>query len=224
MGEDIIKVYDEYEEEIMFCKFLVAQELNHRPEMGRAGEKILQKSLEKRFSGLKFVSGFVIVDGEQSPQCDILVCRENMHQRKMEGDIYLVEPRDCLMVIEVKSNITNEEYQSTIIKNEFFKRFDETRHIKLALFAFKSRIGKMELYKKFGYKYDRDIKSYLKVGLDIDQRLDCFVCLHRKNVLDRNISKQLFFIKDSEDNKKYECINELPVMRSFWNLISAFQK
>lgn len=224
MEEDITRIYDEYEEAVMFCKFFVAEKLNHRPEMGRAGENILRKSLSERFSMLDFVSGFIVVKGKQSPQCDILVCRKNMHRRVLEENIFLVDPADCLMVIEVKSNITNEEFDSTIIKNDFFNSFNETRHIKLALFAYKARIGKKELYKKFGYRYDRYIKSYMKVGLDREQALDYFVCLHRKSVLDNDTAKQLFFIKDSEDGKKYECVNEIPVMKNFWNLINAFQR
>lgn len=205
----------------MFCKFLVAEKLNHYPEMGRSGENILIKSLKKRFTELEFVTGFVVVNALQSPQCDILVCRKNMHRRKLEGDIYLIMPEDCFMIIEVKSNITKEEFDSTIRKNKFFQKYDETRHIKLALFAFKSRIGRKELYRRFGYKYDRYLKSYVNIGLDEEQLLDYFVCIHRRQVFDNDTTKQLFFIKDGEIRRKYECINEIPVMRNFWNLIGA---
>lgn len=224
MIEDITKIYDVYEEEMMFCKFFVAERLKYHAEMGRSGENILRKSLAERFSMLEFVTGFVIVDGKQSPQCDILVCRKNMHRRILEGNIFLVHPADCFMVIEVKSSLTNEDFESTVEKNKFFLQNDRTKHIKLALFAFRSRIGKQRLYRKFGYKYDRYIKSYQKAETDAEQALDCFICLHRNVLFDKNTAKQIFFIKDSENSKKYECMNDIPVMKNFWNLIEAFQK
>ena len=222
MEEDLTKIYDEYEEQIMVCKFFVAKKLNHRPEMGRAGENILLGSLRDRFKEMEFVSGFLVVDGRQSPQCDILVCRKNMHRRELAGGIFLVVPEDCYMVIEVKSNMTIADFDLTLKKNEFFRQWDNTRHIKLALFAFQSCIGKRELYRRFGYRYDKDLKGYIKTGLGKEQLLDCFICIHRKQAFDKDTSKQLFFIKDGEDGKKYECMKETPVMRNLWNVIGAF--
>ena len=54
---------------------------------------------------------------------------------------------------------------------------DETKHIKLAMFAFKTRIGKQRLYKEFGYKYDRSTKGYIQERLPEEKTLDYFVCL-----------------------------------------------
>ena len=224
MPENIIKVIDEYEEAIMFCKFLVGEKLNHRPEMGRNGEEILKRSLKDRCQSLQIVSGFVAIDDHQSPQCDIMVCRQGMQRRCIGADTYIVEPEDCLMVIEVKSNLTKEDFDSTIEKNKFFKRFERAKDIKLGLFAYKSRMGKNEIYKRFGYKYDSDIKTYVNEGISTEQALDLFVCLHRKTLFDSNISKQLFFVRDSEDAMKYECLNEVPVMKYLWNLTNGFQR
>lgn len=224
MEEDITRIYDEYEEQILFCKFFIAENLNHKPEMGRCGENILIKSLSKRFSMLEFISGFVIVDGKQSPQCDILICRKNLQRRELGNNLYLVNPKDCLMVVEVKSNITNADFSETIKKNKFFSEKDETIHIKMAIFTYKTRIGKRELYSKFGYSYSRNMKSYESKELDNEIPVDYFVCLHRDNISDFKKEKQLLFIKDSQNNKKYVCNRESPIMRNFWNLIGSYQE
>lgn len=112
---------------------------------------------------LEFVTGFIAWANHQSPQCDIIVCRKNFYRRQLAGDIFLVEPNDCIMVIEVKGNATLDDLTETIEKNKFFQLHDETKHIKLAMFAFKTRIGKQRLYKEFGYKYDRSTTIISKI-------------------------------------------------------------
>ena len=94
MVEDITNVFEEYSEQIMFCKYFIAERLNHNAEMGRCGENILFTELRERFGMLEFVSGFIVCNRIQSPQCDILVCRKNMYKRKLEGELYLVNPVD----------------------------------------------------------------------------------------------------------------------------------
>ena len=165
MEEDVTKIYEEYSEELLFCKYFIAEKLKHHAEMGRCGENILKKCLQERFQMLEFVTGFIAWANHQSPQCDIIVCRKNFYRRQLAGDIFLVEPNDCIMVVEVKGNATLDDLTETIEKNKFFQLHDETKHIKLAMFAFKTRIGKQRLYKEFGYKYDRSTKGYIQERL-----------------------------------------------------------
>ena len=106
MEEDVTKIYEEYSEELLFCKYFIAEKLKHHAEMGRCGENILKKCLQERFQMLEFVTGFIAWANHQSPQCDIIVCRKNFYRRQLGGDIFLVEPNDCIMGIEVKGNAT----------------------------------------------------------------------------------------------------------------------
>lgn len=89
MPDDITLVFDEYTEQLLFCKYFIANKLNHNAEMGRCGEKILISELRGRFQMLEFVTGFVVVRRIQSPQCDILVCRKTMHRRQLDGGCFL---------------------------------------------------------------------------------------------------------------------------------------
>lgn len=68
---------------------------------------------------LEFVTGFIAWANHQSPQCDIIVCRKNFYRRQLAGDIFLVEPNDCIMVIEVKGNATLDDLTETIEKINF---------------------------------------------------------------------------------------------------------
>lgn len=43
MEEDVTKIYEEYSEELLFCKYYIAEKLKHHAEMGRCGENILKK-------------------------------------------------------------------------------------------------------------------------------------------------------------------------------------
>ena len=55
----------------------------------------------------------------QSSKRDIIVCRKNFYRRQLAGDIFLVEPNDCIMVIEVKGNATLDDLTETIEKINF---------------------------------------------------------------------------------------------------------
>ena len=223
MEEDVTKIYEEYSEELLFCKYFIAEKLKHHAEMGRCGENILKKCLQERFQMLEFVTGFIAWANHQSPQCDIIVCRKNFYRRQLAGDIFLVEPNDCIMVIEVKGNTTLDDLTETIEKNKFFQLHDETKHIKLAMFAFKTRIGKQRLYKEFGYKYDRSTKGYIQERLPEEKTLDYFVCLHRESLTSSARDKQVFFLKDGQDRQFYVLDNHFPIMQNFSRLIQSLQ-
>lgn len=209
----------------MFCKYFIAERLKHNPEMGRCGENILLNELKERFGMLEFVSGFIVCSGNQSPQCDILVCRKNMYKRKFEGELYLVNPLDCLMIIEVKGNMTLNDITITNKKNHYFKEQDGTKHIQLALFAFKTRVAKKTLFSEFGFNYSRDIKSYSQKKLKEEKQIDLFICLHRDS-LSENVSrdKQIMFIKDKQDNKQYIFDNNYPVTQNFFFYLQSLQE
>lgn len=222
MAEDIIKVFEEYREHMMFCRYFIANELNHKPEMGRCGEKILIDELKSRYEMLEFVSGFVVCDGVQSPQCDVLVCRKDMHRRRLDGDVFIVDPQDCLMIVEVKGNSTLEDLTETIEKNRFFAQNPKLSHIKLAMFSYRTRIGKKALFGQFGYKYSNTLKAYQQGFLPGVINLDIFICLHRESLyLDSGRDKQVFFIKDSADPKQYIKDDNYPVAQNFFLYIQS---
>ncbi|MDT9720783.1 hypothetical protein QVE09_17840 [Paenibacillus sp. ClWae2A] len=225
MASDILKIYEEYSEQILFCKYFIAEYLNHNAEMGRCGENILIKELRERFGMLEFISGFIVCDGERSNQCDILVCRKNMYKRCLGGDLYLVDPADCLMVIEVKGNLTLRDINETSRKNQFFTRFSETKHIQLALFAYKTRVAKKTLYSEFGYRYERISKSYSQNREGVNIQIDLFVCLHRETLNSTaSRDKQLLFIKDRQEVTKFHLSREFPVFRIFLTYIYSLQE
>lgn len=221
----MIKIYEEYFEQLLFCRYFVAENLKHHGEMGRCGENILVRQLTKRFNMLEFVTGIVFCEGEQSPQCDILVCRKNMFKRPLEGGIFIVDPKDCLMVIEVKGNMTLTDICETNRKNQFFKASEATNHIQLALFAFKTRVGKKTIMNEFGYRYSRTMQSYIQYPMAEEKNIDLFVCLHRETLNNNAIrDKQVFFIKDRQEPNKYTLDNNYPVMQNFLNYMQSLQE
>lgn len=116
-----------------------------------------------------------------------------------------------------------DDLTETIEKNKFFQLHDETKHIKLAMFAFKTRIGKQRLYKEFGYKYDRSTKGYIQERLPEEKTLDYFVCLHRESLTSSARDKQVFFLKDGQDRQFYVLDNHFPIMQNFSRLIQSLQ-
>lgn len=183
----------------------------------------MKNTLQERFHILNFVTGFIVVNGKQSPQCDIIVCRKDFFRRELSERVFLVEPDDCNMIVEVKGNAVRNDLSQTLEKNIFFCTHPETHHIKLALFAYKTRIGKRQLYKEFGYQYDRQTKGYIPVGVPSEKARDYFICLHRVKLGSENRKKQVFFLKDGIEKRSYTLDNHYPVMQNFLRLIQSLQ-
>ena len=59
MEEEVTKIYEEYSEELLFCKYFIVEKLKYHAETGRCGENILKKCLQERFQMLEFVTGFI---------------------------------------------------------------------------------------------------------------------------------------------------------------------
>lgn len=102
-------------------------------------------------------------------------------------------------------------------------RISLEKMLKLAMFAFKTRIGKQRLYKEFGYKYDRSTKGYIQERLPEEKTLDYFVCLHRESLNSSARDKQVFFLKDGQDRQFYVLDNHFPIMQNFSRLIQSLQ-
>lgn len=64
MEEDVTKIYEEYLEELLFCKYFIAEKLKHHAEMGRCGENILKKCLQERLPEEKTLDYFVCLHRE----------------------------------------------------------------------------------------------------------------------------------------------------------------
>ena len=61
---------------------------------------------------LEFVTGFIAWANHQSPQCDIIVCRKNFYRRQLAGDIFLVEPNDCITVSYTHLDVYKRQVQA----------------------------------------------------------------------------------------------------------------
>lgn len=136
---------------------------------------------------------------------------------------YVSEIQEQQMLMKAFQKNSLDDLTETIEKNKFFQLHDETKHIKLAMFAFKTRIGKQRLYKEFGYKYDRSTKGYIQERLPEEKTLDYFVCLHRESLTSSARDKQVFFLKDGQDRQFYVLDNHFPIMQNFSRLIQSLQ-
>lgn len=80
-----------------------------------------------------------------------------------------------------------------------------------------------QVYKEFGYKYDRSTKGYIQERLPEEKTLDYFVCLHRESLTSSARDKQVFFLKDGQDRQFYVLDNHFPIMQNFSRLIQSLQ-
>lgn len=219
--------FDEYMEFILFTKLYAARIIDHNLEMGLTAEKILLNELEERFKNLLFVRGFIDSDNNSinEQQCDIIVCKKDSHIRNLENQNCIVSSEDCLMVIEVKSNITLEDFRVTEEKNKIFKADKELKDVIFCIFAFNTKIGKKATYELFGYRYNSMIKAYENIGLKKHINVDCFISIHRANLgIDCSKEKQIFIIKDEQNNGKYLLHTDTPVTNKFFNYINSLSK
>lgn len=88
----------------------------HKPSIGFVGEYYLRRSFHALMpQSYGVCQGFVTYNGELSRQCDIIIYvkgKDSIH--KSYGELKIINSESVVTVIEVKSSITKETYQSTL--------------------------------------------------------------------------------------------------------------
>lgn len=126
----------------------------HKPSIGFVGENLIRKSIHALMpKSYGICQGFVIFKGEISRQCDIIIYtkgKKSIH--KSYGELKIVNTESVVAVVEVKSSIIKDTYQSTL---KAFEQLHRLRVTNCFLFVYGKLTRRKLRHWLFSYKYTK---------------------------------------------------------------------
>ncbi|NII25166.1 hypothetical protein HB364_08750 [Pseudoflavitalea sp. X16] len=154
--------YHHYSQNLLLAQHEVSEIIKHTLTRGEVREdfiiQYLTKSIQNCQAFLK--RGFINLDKvDQSGQADILLVKEfaEIIDLGNRGNV-IVNPEDCLMIVEVKSTLTGTYLNELNVEAQRIKTANP--NIICGMFAYKSEIEKKTIMKRCGYDFDLDTKTY----------------------------------------------------------------
>jgi hypothetical protein len=154
--------YHNYSQNLLFAQHDVSEIIRHNLTRGEVREdfiiQYLNKTIQNCHAHLK--RGFVNLGGkQQGGQADILLVKRFAETIDLgcRGNV-IVNPEDCLMVIEVKSTLTGTYLND--FNTEASKIKVANPDIVCGMFAYKSILEKTTIMNRCGHDYHTDTKTF----------------------------------------------------------------
>jgi hypothetical protein len=224
--------YHNYSQNLLLAQHDVSEIIKHNLTRGEVREDFIIDYLTKTIQNCKehLKRGFIHLDaGGQSGQADILLVKKFAEIIGLgERGNVIINPNDCLMVIEVKSTLTG------TYLNEFNT---EASSIKLAnpdvvcgIFAYKADLEKKTIMNRCGYDYNVEASIYFdskKEPLPTWYPYIDFILLLDKleeNDLEEDLELQgrnQLYISKATDGERYFLGTFNPVVRNLVSLVRS---
>lgn len=224
--------YHHYSQNLLLAQHEVSEIIKHSLTRGEVREDFIIEYLNKSIQNCKeyLKRGFInLGEDSQSGQADILLVKRfaEIIDLGNRGNV-IVNPVDCLMVIEVKSTLTG------IYLNDFnteAKRIkDANPNIVCGMFAYKADLEKKTIMNRCGYDYDSETKTYF----DSEQEplptwypyIDFILLLDKleENIEEEDLELQghnQLFMRKATDGERYFVGTFNPVVRNLVGLVRS---
>jgi len=153
--------YEKFIEELLRAQHKISECITHKPTRGATREDFFKEQIRNVLPKYRVASGVIVDDlGKQSPQCDCILIDSKTTCRRL-GNQEVVYIEDVLAVIEVKSTIRGEDlakFSSDLKKIGKLK--PRNTIFKKVLLGFNTDLQIDTFYKRFGYKYYREVEAF----------------------------------------------------------------
>ena len=225
--------YHHYSQNLLLAQHEVSEIIKHNLTRGEVREdfiiQYLNKSIQNCEAYLK--RGFInLGEEEQSGQADILLVKNfaELIDLGNRGNV-IVNPEDCLMMVEVKSTLTGTYLNELNVEAQRIKAANPD--IVCGMFAYKSELEKKTIMKRCGYDFDSDTKTYFDSVkepspifypyIDFILLLDKVEGDESEEDLELQGRNQLFMRKGLEINDRYFKGTYDPVIRNLVGLVRS---
>lgn len=225
--------YHHYSQNLLLAQHEVSEIIKHTLTRGEVREdfiiQYLTKSIQNCQAFLK--RGFInLGEVDQSGQADLLLVKEYAEIIDLgnRGNI-IVNPEDCLMMVEVKSTLTGTYLNELNVEAQRIKAANP--NIVCGMFAYKSELEKKTIMKRCGYDFDFDTKTYFDSKdepspifypyIDFILLLDKVEGDESEEDLELQGRNQLFMRKGLEINDRYFKGTYDPVIRNLVGLVRS---
>jgi hypothetical protein len=159
---ELFEQYHNYSQNLLLAQHEVSEIIRHNLTRGEVREDFIIQYLTKTIldcqSYLK--RGFINLGKEQqSGQADILLIKRHAETIDLgnRGNV-IVNPEDCLMIMEVKSTLTGTYLNDFNAESQSVKSANP--NVVCGMFAYKADLEKTTIMNRCGYDYDTDTKTY----------------------------------------------------------------
>lgn len=225
--------YHHYSQNLLLAQHEVSGIIKHNLTRGEVREDFIIQYLTKSIQGCaEFLKrGFInLGEAEQSGQADILLVKRFAELVDIGNrDNVIVNPDDCLMVIEVKSTLTGTYLNAFNTEAKIIK--EPNPSVVCGMFAYKSELEKKTIMKRCGHNYNSETKTYfdsVKVPLPTFYPYIDFILLLDKveeheteEDLEIQGRNQLFMRKSVEIDARYFKGTYAPVIRNLVGLVRS---
>lgn len=213
-----------YYQRLLNAQYDVSEIFEHLLTRGEMREDFFKDLIKKRKQDLNIEKGILFDEqGNQSPQCDVMIGQSCIAVERL-GSHGAIRVEDCSIILEVKSNASGRDIKEADEKSGVIKNLDSCRHPRCGIFCYKYDLKKSTLLKRFGYKYDKDIRDFYDDGaLSLEYSNIDFVLAISIEEEEHDgdlILKQVFLIKNIETGR-YNLFLDYPAIRHFWRLIDG---
>jgi hypothetical protein len=215
--------YFEYNQALLNAQYGVSEIIEHLQTRGEVREDFIRDLIIKRKRNLLVGTGFLSDGKAQSPQCDIIIARDNAPVTSL-GQKICLNVSDCKIVVEVKSNLTSRDVKKCDEKAAQIKKMAGESKPFYGIFCYKLNFKKNTLLRRFRFVYDSEIMQYnensaLSLG---HPNIDFVISIseEEESLKNEDIKKQFFLIKN-EITGGYSFFNDYPPIKHFWRLIDG---
>lgn len=227
--------YHHYSQNLLLAQHEVSEIIKHTLTRGEVREdfiiQYLTKSIQNCQAFLK--RGFInLGEVDQSGQADLLLVKEfaEIIDLGNRGNV-IVNPEDCLMMVEVKSTLTGTYLNELNVEAQRIKAANS--NIVCGMFAYKSELEKKTIMKRCGHDYNSETKTYFDAVLKKEQLptyypyIDFVLLLDKveENETEEDLEiqgrNQLFMRKSVEIDARYFKGTYDPVIRNLVGLVRS---
>lgn len=225
--------YHHYSQNLLLAQHEVSEIIKHNLTRGEVREDFIIQYLNKSIQGCEgfLKRGFInLGKEEQSGQADILLVKQfaELIDLGNRGNV-IVNPEDCLMMVEVKSTLTGTYLHELNAEAQRIKTVNP--NIICGMFAYKSEMEKRTIMKRCGHDYDTDTKTYFDSKkepspifypfIDFVLLLDKIQGDESEEELEMQGRNQLFMRKGLQIEERYFKGTYDPVIRNLVGLVRS---
>lgn len=208
----------QYHENLLRSQYEVSEIIADELSRGVMREEFLKEMLLKRRTALKITKGIVSNGTTQSEPCDLIFYDSRVAVNVIAESAF-IEPKNCKLVLEIKSNADGENLKLTNENFEIIKNINTDNKPLCGLFCYNTKLKKETILNRFGYSYDKELESWIENQTSKIHypNIDFIICIACLEIDEECIEKQFFLIKD-EESGRFILKSEYPIIKNFFGI------
>ena len=219
-------VFDEfhkYTENLIQAQYSVSEIIQHELTKGEVREEFVMDTIQRGFGNeINLKRGFLQVGEEQSNQMDILLLKHNAPVANI-GNQTIVQPENCLLVLEVKGNATGNDLKEYNDKIGIMKAMQADSHPMFGIFCYKIKLVEKTILNRFGFSYDNFSGSFYDEyneqrgteGIPVTYpNIDFLISIE----IDEEGNPKQYYLRKNELTGRYIKSVEYPVLKNLFSL------